>query len=399
MANIKDFAVGIVQTAPSPALSGTTLTLRPGEGLTMPTPPFYGTATPPGQITSLTTSEKLLVTNVNGDTLTIVRGQSPTSAKEIGQGWIFANAMYVDDVYKSSVFTDELLTGTVNGTNTVFTTVNGFSQIQVYKNGVAMHTGDDFTVTGANQVTFVTAPATGTKLTATYTTGSQAMIAGSNSLITDETPSGAVNGTNTAFTTNVKYVPNSLQVWVNGVKQKRGTHFSESNPSGGGFTMSDAPLSGDDIMVAYQFVQSVSGNSDTVDGIHASTTPTANQLYPLNSNAKIPAALVEGIVKKRQGGSATDWDVQGTTNYDVSASAVKIQTGVKQITGDPTVVTFPEAFTQKPIVLGVQHANSITNNVTVRITAVTTTTVSITTIDMNGAVNTGQSVAWIAIGV
>ena len=293
MANIRDFAVGLVLTAPSPKNSGTTLTLRAGEGGTMPTPPFYVTATPPGQLTSIGTSEKLLVTNVSGDTLTITRAQSPTTAKNIDTNWTVANAMYVDDVYQSNIVVDEKLTGTINGTNKVFTTASAFTSIQVYKNGVAMHKTDDFTVTGYNQITFVTAPATGANLIATYITGSQIMINGSNSLISDETPTGTVNGTNKVFTTLRPYIANSLQVFINGIRQKSTTHFVETNPSLGTFTMDDAPLTGDNIMVSYQFVQSVSGNADTVDGYHyydaapigagmdywAETLPSANWMF------------------------------------------------------------------------------------------------------------------------
>lgn len=98
MANIKDFAVGLVVTPPSPATTGTTLTLRTGEGATMPTPPFYVTAGPPGELTTIATSEKLLVTAVAGDVLTIVRGQTPTTAKSIAVNWIVANALYTEDV-------------------------------------------------------------------------------------------------------------------------------------------------------------------------------------------------------------------------------------------------------------------------------------------------------------
>lgn len=37
-------------------------------------------------------------------------------------------------------------------------------------------------------------------------------------------------------------------------------------------------------------------NADTVDGLHASQTPIANYLYPLNENAKFPADIVEGKI-------------------------------------------------------------------------------------------------------
>ena len=192
---------------------------------------------------------------------------------------------------------DELLTGTINGSNTVFTTAANFTKIQVYKNGVAMHLTDDFTVTGANQITFVTAPVTGTKLTATYINSNSTMIQGSNSLKTDEVPTGTVNGTNTSFTTLTPYVAGTLQVFINGVKQARTTHFTETTPASGTFTMYDAPLTGDNIIVNYQFVQSVTGNADTLDNFHASQTAAANSIMPLDANGKYPITLISNPYK------------------------------------------------------------------------------------------------------
>lgn len=292
MANIKDFATALIATAPSPATSGTSLVLATGMGARMPAVPFNAVAHPDGQLPTLDNAEQVLVTARTTDTLTITRAQGLTSAKSIATGWRLSNSIFTSDILNASSVTDELMTGTVNGTNKVFTTGSNFTNIQVYKNGVAMHLTDDFTITGANQITFVTAPATGTKLTASYILGSQTMINGSSSLIMDETPTGAVNGSNTAFTTTRPYIANTLEVFINGVKQKRGTHFTETTPTSGTFTMGDAPITGDDIMVNYQFVQSSYGNADTVDGIHANTTPTASQLLPLDSNAKINAGLL-----------------------------------------------------------------------------------------------------------
>ena len=266
MSSFKDFAVGQVATAPSPATSGTTLVLGSGQGSRMPTPPFYATATPPGTIPSLDVSEIVKVTNVAGNTLTIVRAQKGTSAKSIATNWLFVNAIYADDMFSSSITMDEALTGTVNGSNQVFTTVTPFSSIDVYKNGVRMHVGDDFTVTGSNQITFITPPATGTKLTATYITGSQVMISGGNSIITKETPSGLVNGLNQGYATTNPYVPGSLQVYVNGLAQ--GSLVEESDPSLGTFFLDTAPLTGDNLQVSYQFTTGVTGNADTLDGEH-----------------------------------------------------------------------------------------------------------------------------------
>lgn len=212
--------------------------------------------------------------------------------------------------------TDELLTGTVNGSNTVFTTAANFTKIQVYKNGIALHLADDFTVTGANQITMVTAPITGTKLTATYTNASTVMINGSNSLKTGETPSGTVNGSNTSFTTSQPYIANSLEVFINGVSQKRSTHFTETTPASGIFTMSDAPLTGDDIMVKYQFVSSVSGNADTLDGYHASNTLSASMIPVTDSNGFLP------------GGAATSWTPSWTNFTPGNATIVSKYTRV-----------------------------------------------------------------------
>jgi hypothetical protein len=213
---------------------------------------------------------------------------------------------------------DELMSGTVNGTNKVFTTAANFTSILVFKNGSTMHVGDDYTVTGANQITFVTAPATTTKITCLYNTASTAMINGSNSLKSDEVPSGAVNGSTTLFTTSVAYIPNSLEYYVNGVKQIRGVHFTETNPSIGTFTASDAPLTGDVISTNYQFISSVSGNSDTLDGYHANATPTANTIPVLDSQTRLPDAIAKSLLGRSDrtstmSGFATETDIVSVT--------------------------------------------------------------------------------------
>jgi hypothetical protein len=56
--------------------------------------------------------------------------------------------------------------------------------------------------------------------------------------------------------------------------------------------MTTAPLTGQALRVGYQFSTGASGNADTVDGIHASATPTANTIVPLNANAEFPFAVI-----------------------------------------------------------------------------------------------------------
>lgn len=276
--NKKDFAVGTVLTAPSPATTGLSVTLQSGEGALMPAVPFMTTATPPGFYPTLSNSEKVWVTAIVGDTLTIQRGKSPTTAKSIGVGWFIANGIYADDLLAGTMKLDELLSGTANGTNTVFTTAAAFTQIEVKRNGVVMHVGDDFTVTGTNQITFTTAPASGAKIIASYIAGSTVPLSGTVSTVPIELASGTINGANKVFTTSRPYVGASLLVWINGILQAPTTHYVETTPTTGTFTLDEAPFVGDNILVSYQYAPAATGNADTVDGLHAvdfgdTTTP------------------------------------------------------------------------------------------------------------------------------
>ena len=80
-----NFAYGTVLTAPSPALSGTTLVLSAGGGALMPAAPFNATVWPAGVGPIASNAEIVRVTNVVGDTLTIVRAQEGTAAIAIAR--------------------------------------------------------------------------------------------------------------------------------------------------------------------------------------------------------------------------------------------------------------------------------------------------------------------------
>lgn len=59
--------------------------------------------------------------------------------------------------------------------------------------------------------------------------------------------------------------------------------------------------------------------------------------------------------RRRKGGNASDWSIQGSTNY--TPGAVRMQAGVTTVSFSPgqsatnVTVTFPEAFSNKPIIL------------------------------------------------
>jgi hypothetical protein len=79
----KNFATSRVVTAPSPASSGTSLVITTGEGVLFPTVPFNAIVWPVGESPIYTNSEIVTVTVKSTDTLTIVRSQEATNARNI----------------------------------------------------------------------------------------------------------------------------------------------------------------------------------------------------------------------------------------------------------------------------------------------------------------------------
>jgi hypothetical protein len=207
-----------------------------------------------------------------------------------------ASKQYVDNLGTTSLVQGETPGGSINGSNTAFTTASTFASgsLRVYLNGqrLTAGSGNDY-VEVTQGFTMQYAPATGDVLVVDYNVTNTHFIQGSNSIVVQETPSGTVNGTTTLFTVQLgKYVANTLEVYINGVQQTRTTDYTETSPGSGTFTMTTAPLTGQALRVGYQFSTGASGNADTVDGIHASATPTANQLVALDGSAHIPSAAI-----------------------------------------------------------------------------------------------------------
>ena len=79
---------------------------------------------------------------------------------------------------------------------------------------------------------------------------------------------------------------------------------------------------------------------------------TAGQVLQTNSGATAPEWT--GLVAARQGGSATDWTVTGSTDYTPSQSLIQVGTTTITISASTTgniTVTFPNAYGNKPVVL------------------------------------------------
>ena len=74
---------------------------------------------------------------------------------------------------------------------------------------------------------------------------------GSISYVDNETPSGSVNGSNTAFTIASTPVSGSVELYRNGIRLKSGAG-NDYTVSGVNITMNQAPESGDALLTDYQ---------------------------------------------------------------------------------------------------------------------------------------------------
>jgi hypothetical protein len=133
MANFANLAYGLVRTPPTPSTSGTELTLELGHGDRMPPVPFPATIWPVTVMPDPATAEIVTVTGRIDDTLTIVRAQQGTLARDIIASDQLAGTItkaYLDVV---PLTTDPLVTFTgavtVNGVTTTgpLTAVGGLA--------------------------------------------------------------------------------------------------------------------------------------------------------------------------------------------------------------------------------------------------------------------------------
>ena len=111
MSNKKDFATSTIAVEPTPQTSGTSITIQTGHGARMPAVPFKATTHPDGELPTLDNAEKIIVTAVSGDDLTITRAQGGTTAKYISSGWRISNTIFEDDFDASNVDYDNSTSG------------------------------------------------------------------------------------------------------------------------------------------------------------------------------------------------------------------------------------------------------------------------------------------------
>jgi hypothetical protein len=115
------------------------------------------------------------------------------------------------------------------------------------------------------------------------------------------------------------------------------------------------------------------------------------------ADAIIDSKLVYGKLRSRQGGSATDWNTVGTTTYDYSGTNVFVQGGSIFNDASPKTITFPTAFTSKPLVMAVVSSVNATSCFAI-VLAITTTTFTCQVYDNGGTTNNSQNINWVAWG-
>lgn len=139
---------------------------------------------------------------------------------------------------------NETPTGTINGINTVFHSANVrlAGSIMVFQNGLTLDLNTDYTDAGIG-IQFTLAPHTGDILRAAY------LVNANVKFVSQEVPTGLINGSNTVFTLANNYQAGTPLVVLNGLKQGITTDYTESGANQ--ITFTTAPLTGDRLWVTY----------------------------------------------------------------------------------------------------------------------------------------------------
>lgn len=201
---------------------------------------------------------------------TIFLGDGITPLPDVNLYRDSANVLKTDDAFVAS----GTITGSnLSGTNTGDQDLSGKQNILV--SGTNIKTINGTTLLGSGDITI--AGGSGTTNNFNDSKTSQANLTGSSL----PALTGAVNGSNTAFTVNGgKYVAGSLSVFKNGVLQPLGDAVTETTPASGIFTFITAPTSGDQIIAKY--TTQTSSSTTLINSVVAGTNVTVNDTDPLN---------------------------------------------------------------------------------------------------------------------
>ncbi len=245
-----------------------------GSAPTPSSPPVSPGSTPPGQTTTVLISDvtglqtALDIRPTEGTSFAVSRAAVIDSTGAIdGATGNLTDCLHVDGTTGAcgstgggtgtGTFIDaEFPAGIMNGTNTIFTVMNvpaPLSSMELFRNGLLLKQGNDYTLAG-NAITFLSGavPQPTDVLVASYRVSVTITGVGFVDL---ETPSGAVNGSNAIFTTSQVPSPSgSLVVFRNGLRMTSGLDYSASNNTIT-FGSSFVPQTGDILVCSYRVAQ------------------------------------------------------------------------------------------------------------------------------------------------
>lgn len=311
---MKDYATSLIIVGPSPSDSGTTLTVKPGHGARFGDAPFKATIHPKDSMPELDNAEKVLVTAKDGDTFTIERGLSPTTPKYIQAGDRITGALFAEDfdaVYDAAMQPGpegqpgpaggpgpkgEMGVGVPSGgiTNQVLTKNSASNYDFVWRTpegaGDMLRALYDPAM-GLRQVAFAD------QLSEAGTTNHSAL----DNLNADDHPQYLNNTRGDAR----YFVKQTVTDYLAGKANTSHTHTIENvtglqtaidaKESTSNKSTNVALGTSDTLYPTQKAVKTyvdgrTTGNADTVDGYHASATPTANTIPVLNASGKLPAS-------------------------------------------------------------------------------------------------------------
>lgn len=139
-----NFAYSTVAVAPSPALSGTTLTVQTGDGAKMPAVPFDAPVWPAGTLPLTTNAEILRVTNVTGDVLIFTRQAESSGNRSIVAGdqiAVCVTAKTLTDIESAATsLKSATSTITTTGTQTALAIPSGTGPLVIFANNATILT-------------------------------------------------------------------------------------------------------------------------------------------------------------------------------------------------------------------------------------------------------------------
>lgn len=291
----KNFAKGTLTN--SPGTAGTSFVLSSGEGANfaanMPVTIVQANTQPDGS-----NAEIGYVTDVATDTLTVTRAQQSTTAQNAVAGWqvlgtITAKAL-TDIEADVAGKADSVHTHTASQVTDFDTEVS--NNTDVAANSTARHTHANQAVLDATSASFTTADET--KL--------DGIAAGATANSSDATLLNRANHTGTQAQSTITNLTTDLATKVTGVNTDTIT-VSDTEPA--------TPAEGDIWINPAATPPATVTDADTVDGYHASSTPTANTIPVLNATSQLPiAARVHESYSTSEVNTGATW-VDGKTIY------------------------------------------------------------------------------------